>query len=97
MLKLDGGRFVPIALYERIPEVDLNYVVRNEIEIRGSWTWNKEDFLRAIDLMKNRQVDRQALISHHFPLEETREAFEKQMQVDEAVKVMVSPRMGDPK
>ncbi len=91
MLKPAGGRMVLVALFEQKAEVDYNYAVRNEIEIRGSWAWSPEDFRQAIRLIQSGRVDRKVLVSHRFPLDQTPEAFETQLRVDSAIKVMVKP------
>jgi threonine dehydrogenase-like Zn-dependent dehydrogenase len=91
MLKPTGGRMVLVALFEQRAEVDYNYVVRNEIVLRGSWGWTPEEFRQAVRLIQSGRVDRKVLISHRFPLDQAPEAFEMQLRVDNAIKVMVKP------
>jgi threonine dehydrogenase-like Zn-dependent dehydrogenase len=41
--------------------------------------------------MCTRKVDREGLISHTFPLDRAREAFEAACAVEESVKVLIKP------
>jgi threonine dehydrogenase-like Zn-dependent dehydrogenase len=47
-------------------------------------------FLEPLELISSGQVDVDSLISHKFPLEKTKDAFETALKVDEAIKVMVT-------
>jgi 2-desacetyl-2-hydroxyethyl bacteriochlorophyllide A dehydrogenase len=91
MLRPTGGRIVLVALFEQPASVDYNYAVRNEVAIRGSWTWTPDEFRQAIKLVQAGRIDRKPLVSHRFPLDQAPEAFETQLRVDSAIKVLVKP------
>jgi threonine dehydrogenase-like Zn-dependent dehydrogenase len=42
-------------------------------------------------MMGSGDIDRKPLITHQFPLDRAREAYETQLKADEAVKVMINP------
>jgi len=91
MLKQADGRLVLVALFEQQPELDFNQVVRRQVNILGSWAWTRNDFLKAIDLVRSRRVDRKPLISHEYPLVEALQAFELQSNPEKAIKVLFIP------
>jgi len=41
--------------------------------------------------MENGKIDRRVIISHEFPIDEAKEAFETQCRVDESIKVLIKP------
>lgn len=47
--------------------------------------------LQAIDMLASGKVKVKPLISHEFPLEKSKEAFETQMRAGESVKVLTKP------
>ncbi|RMF86225.1 MAG: alcohol dehydrogenase, partial [Nitrospinota bacterium] len=56
-----------------------------------SWTWTPTEFRQAIQLVASGRIDRKPLISHRFSLDQVPEAFETQLRVDDAIKVLVEP------
>ena len=91
MLKPAGGRMVLVALFEQQPELDFNQVVRKHVTLHGSWTWTKDDFNRAIELVASGKIDRKPLVSHTYPLSAAPEAFATQAQPTASVKVLLKP------
>lgn len=86
------GRAVVVALYEDTPiTVDLNDAVTKSIDIRGVFGAQEEDIMAAIDLITAGKVDRKPLITHRFPLDEAKKAFECQANTAESFKVMIMP------
>ena len=45
----------------------------------------------AIELMESGKVDRDAIISHTYPLDQAKEAFDTQSGVETSVKVIIHP------
>jgi len=86
-----NGKVVIVALFEKFAEIDHNIVVRKGITLLGSWAWTAEDFHRSMDMIGSGRIDRKALITHRFPLDRTREAYETQLKADEAVKILIKP------
>ena len=91
MLKPAGGRMVLVALFEQQPELDFNQVVRKHVTLHGSWTWTKDDYNRAIELVASGKIDRKPLVSHTYPLSAAPEAFATQAQPTASVKVLLKP------
>jgi len=86
-----GGNVIALGLFEKLAAVDHNLLVLKGINLRGSIAWSPEEFHLAMDLLNSEEIDRKPLISHRFPLEETQQAYETQLRVREAIKVMINP------
>lgn len=86
-----NGKVVVVAVFEQPPEVDHNLMVRKGITIFGSWAWVPEEFRASLELISSGKVDRKKVISHQFPLDRASEAYETQLNADDAVKVMRVP------
>jgi len=72
-------------------ELDHNSIVRKGIKLFGSWGWSPEEFVQALELMRSGKVDRKPLITHEFPLDRAKEAYETQLKAEEAIKVVFKP------
>jgi len=90
MLK-ENGKAVVVAIFEKPPEIDYNLVVRKGITIHGSWAWVPEEFKASMELIGSGKIDRKPLITHRFPIDEAKQAYETQLRAEEAVKVMIIP------
>jgi 2-desacetyl-2-hydroxyethyl bacteriochlorophyllide A dehydrogenase len=86
-----NGKVVIVALFEKPAEIDYNIVVRKGISMLGSWAWAAEDFHRSMDMIGSGKIDRKVLITHQFPLDRAKEAYETQLKTDEAVKILLKP------
>lgn len=85
------GKVVVVAVFERPLEIDANLVVRKGVRLLGSWAWSGQEFIDALELISSGKVDRRALISHEFSLEQVAEAYATQASTDTAIKVMLVP------
>ncbi len=86
-----GGQVVVVAVFEKPIELDLNIVVRKDLRIHGSWAWQPHEFVEAAELIESGCIDRKPLISHRFPLAQAPDAYEAQLQADNAIKVVLNP------
>lgn len=86
-----NGKVVVVAVFERKIELDVNAVVRKGVQLLGSWAWTPADFVQSMALISSGKIDRKPLITHRFALEEASQAYETQMQANEAVKVVLTP------
>jgi len=88
-----GGKVVEVAVLEKPPEFNLdvfmNGIMRKNIYLIGSWAWDPVEFLQAFEMLKSRIIQRKQLITHTFPLTETKQAYEMQMRTSEAIKVVL--------
>ena len=85
----NGGKVALVGLYEQPVTWNPATIVSHDIDIIGCGL--RFDLPGAIDLITSGQVDTEPYISHEFPLEGIREAFETQLTADDAVKVLVKP------
>jgi len=91
MMARENGRVVLVAVSERPFEIEANIIMRKGLKVFGSWAWTLDEFAQALDLMRTGKVDRKQLISHEFPLDQAREAYETQLNAEEAIKVLIKP------
>ena len=87
----ENGRVVMVAVYEKAAEIECNLVVRKGISLLGSWSWSRDEMLQSLELIGTGKIDRKPLITHTFPLEDAREAYEAQLSAKDVVKVVLTP------
>lgn len=86
------GRIMQVGMFEENLELSpelasLMFQFRNiTLQGCGGQRWNM-----AIELVQTGQVRTRDLITHRFPLDSIREAFETQLNPDEAIKVLIKP------
>jgi threonine dehydrogenase-like Zn-dependent dehydrogenase len=81
-----GGVIAFVGLPEKKASIDTTKIVHKSPKIIGCLGG---DFIKSIELLKNKQVQTKQLITHVFPIDKVREAFETQMKPHESVKVMI--------
>lgn len=86
-----NGKVVVVAFCQSNPGIHPNIIVRKGLTVNGSWAWTKDEFVQSLQLMRSGMVDRRRLITHEFPLDQAKEAFETQLRVDDAIKVIMKP------
>ncbi|MDP6100816.1 MAG: alcohol dehydrogenase, partial [Dehalococcoidia bacterium] len=67
------------------------YINRKEIRVKGSQGWSPEEVRQALEMVARGAVDHRPLISHRFPLERMRDAFEVQTEPQGSIKVLMEP------
>jgi D-xylulose reductase len=82
---------VMVAIYEKDPEIEYNLVVRKGIKMLGSWGWGFDEFVQSLELIRSGKIDRKPLITHEYPLDKAKEAYETQLKAEEAIKVIIKP------
>jgi len=85
------GKIVVVSIAERPVEIGAALLVRKGATIVGSWAWTLDDFDEALTLMSERKMNRRQLISHEFPIEQAKEAYEAALSAEESVKVLIKP------
>jgi len=84
-----GAKIELVGLYSKPFSWSPSSIVGNDITLIGcGLRW---DLPGAVELMDNGKVDTKPLITHKFPLEKIKEAFDTQIKVPEAIKVMIQP------
>jgi len=84
-----GGKIVQLALYEAEAGYEPNLIVNKELTVYGSSAYIQE-VEKTIELIKTGAVKAKPLITHEYPLEKIKEAFEISIRA-EAIKVIVKP------
>ncbi|MCB1678744.1 MAG: zinc-binding dehydrogenase [Halioglobus sp.] len=85
------GRLVAVALYEEQPQVDFNQVVSKNLTVIGTLGYSDVEVKQALQLIADRRVDREALITHRYDLADAAQAFEAQMNTRETLKAVIVP------
>ena len=87
------GKVLLVANYERNFEINYNLVVNKSLTLLGSFgdATVISDFAQALELIVSGKVDRKPLITHEFPLDKAKEAYDTQLKAEEAIKVMIKP------
>jgi (R,R)-butanediol dehydrogenase/meso-butanediol dehydrogenase/diacetyl reductase len=83
-----GGTIVLAAMYGQKIDLVPDRIVEKELGVRGSFAY-KDEFPAVIAALADGSVDAELFISHHFPLEQTPEAFVAQLDRDKSLKVLV--------
>lgn len=82
------GKIMLVGVYEEPIAWMPIMVINNSVRMIGCFAG---DFLPAIDLLKTGKVNSKPLITHEFPLDRAKEAFEAQLKTDESIKVLIKP------
>lgn len=85
------GRIVVHGLFEEVIPLDLSPFVLKQVDVLGSFGFSPEEIAQALELIRTGKVDRKPIISHEFPLDRAKEAFDMQCEVEKSVKVIVKP------
>ena len=81
-----GGKFNMVALYEQPFDIDTGKIISKNIALLGIMGGH---FPSAIEYMASGKVNTRSLITHHFPLDQVKEAFETQIREQDAIKVLI--------
>lgn len=85
-----GGTLVVVGVFGERPRVDLGLVQDRELNLRGTLMYQRKDYLRAVELLRTRQVSVAPLMSAHFPLHEYPRAYQYlEQEHDRAMKVFI--------
>ncbi|TXS89828.1 zinc-binding dehydrogenase [Parahaliea maris] len=82
------GRIICFGSFSGEATLNLHNIVRKQATVKGSFGYQPQELLDALEMMRSGAVDRNTLISHHFPLEKIDSAFSAQMGAD-AIKVII--------
>jgi len=85
------GRVLVHGLFEENVNLDLTYMVAKQVNVIGSFAFLPSEVKQALELIRTKKIDRLKLISHELSLDQAKEAFETQCNVNESVKVLMKP------
>jgi alcohol dehydrogenase len=84
-----GGKVELVGLYEQPVTWDPTSTITGDMTLIGcGLRW---DLPGAVDLLQSGKVNTRPLLTHEFPLDKAKEAFETQLGAEDAVKVLVKP------
>jgi len=72
-----GGKILNIAIYPKPVELVVTNLVRREISVLGTFGSTWRNYEEAMDLAADNRVALQPLVTHSFPIDEAKSAFEK--------------------
>ena len=84
-----GGKVDIVGLYQEQITWNPSFIVSNDISMFGCGL--RFDVPGAIDLLASGKVDTGPLVTHQFPLDDVKQAFDTQADVADAIKVLVNP------
>ncbi len=90
MIAREYGKVVVHGAFEAPVTLELMPMVAKHVQVFGSYGFVPEDAVKALELMRDKKVDRSRIISHEFPIDKAKEAFDVQCQVDNSVKVVIN-------
>lgn len=91
MASVNSGRIVIHGLFEDIVSLNLMEVVTKQISILGSYGASLGGIQKCLELIQAKKIDLSKIITHQFPLDKAKEAFETQCNIEESIKVLIKP------
>ena len=73
----NSGVAVWIGNAAKMVSIDMQRIVTTELQIRGNYIYSKEDFETCVRLLSEKAIDVSPIITHHMPMAEGVEAFER--------------------
>ena len=84
-----GGKIDLVGLYQESFAFNPMFLVGNDVSLIGCGL--KWDLPGALKLLVDGTVDTNPMITHKFPLDDVKEAFDTQVSAGDAIKVIVNP------
>ena len=84
-----GGKVGLVGLYGQPISWNPTFIVGNDVTLLGCGL--RFELPGAVDLLQSGKVNTRPMITHEFPLENTKQAFETQISSQDAIKVLVKP------
>lgn len=85
----EWGRIVVVGAYEAPVTAELSGLFAKQINIQGSYAYNLPDeMIECIEFIRSKKIDRNVLITHTFPLDQAKEAYDTQDKAGKSVKVV---------
>ncbi|QQK80425.1 alcohol dehydrogenase catalytic domain-containing protein [Salicibibacter cibi] len=85
-----SGQYVQVGTWSESLNVDFMKIAYKEIQVMGSYSHTKIDWLDSIKLIQNKKIDVSPLIQDIYSLTDWRKAFQK-AETGEKVKVVLKP------
>jgi threonine dehydrogenase-like Zn-dependent dehydrogenase len=91
MIRPTTGRIIVHGLFEDNISMDFVPLVWKQIAILGSYGFMPQEVEICLELLRNKKVDQSKIISHEFSLDDAKQAFEVQSNIEESIKVLIKP------
>lgn len=85
------GRIIVHGIFEANVSLDLIPLIGKQVTIVGSYGFDPLDVEKCLELLQTKKVDQSKIITHRFPLDEAKEAFETQCNTEKSIKVLIKP------
>jgi L-iditol 2-dehydrogenase len=85
------GKYTQMGLFGRPIKIDFEKIAFNEIQVTGFISQRRPSWKRALSLMGRGVIQSERLISHRFPLDEWRKAFDL-FEKKEGIKLILVPK-----
>jgi L-iditol 2-dehydrogenase len=85
------GKYTQLGLFGRPIEIDFEKIVFKEVQVTGAVSQRRTAWKRALSLMGRGVIQSEELISHRFPLDEWKKAFDL-FERKEGIKLMLIPK-----
>ncbi len=90
LIAREYGKVVVHGVFEAPLTLELMPMVTKHVQVLGSYGFVPEDVTRALELMRDKTVDRMKLVSHEYPIDDAKQAFDTQCEIEKSVKVVVT-------
>lgn len=85
-----GTEIILVGVFGEKTTIDLNVIQNSELRLIGVLMYQKQDYLKAIELVSTNKIDVESLITNHFPFLEYQRAYEYiEKNREKVMKVMI--------
>jgi L-iditol 2-dehydrogenase len=75
-LAAKGGQIIVIGIFPEEVAIAASDLVRRQVALKGSYGSSWKHYEQAINLLKNKKVRAEDIVTHRFPLDQAQEAFQ---------------------
>jgi len=84
------GRITVVGIFGSKVPIDMTWLVRRELEIKGAYDAKPENFPQSIELISKELIDVNTVLTHRYKLEEAKKAFQTALNMT-AGKIQFKP------
>ncbi len=84
------GEILVVGMPKEPPPVDLRMVTFKELTMVGTRVYEKINFVRAIDLVEQKRVNVDNMVTHEFNIEQVKEAFDLMAKAGDLLKILLT-------
>jgi threonine dehydrogenase-like Zn-dependent dehydrogenase len=87
-----SGRIMCFGMFEDNVNLDLGPLISRQPQIIGVMGMEPEDISDGLDFMDSGKIDRKSVVTHSYPIDQVKSAFEIQSNYAESMKVLILPQ-----